>query len=111
MKKYSIVIATVLASASVFAEEAATHATAAAAAATGSDKGLLALAAALCMGIAVLGGTFGQGKAASAALEGIARNPAAQDKIFTPMLLSLALIESLVILGFLVAFVKIGGLL
>ncbi len=110
MKKYSIVIATVLASASVFAEEAVTHTTTAAAA-TGSDKGLLALAAALCMGIAVLGGTFGQGKAASAALEGIARNPAAQDKIFTPMLLSLALIESLVILGFLVAFVKIGGLL
>ncbi len=112
MKKYSIVIATVLASASVFAEEAATQATTTAvAAATSSDKGMLALAAALCMGIAVLGGTFGQGKAASAALEGIARNPAAQDKIFTPMLLSLALIESLVILGFLVAFVKIGGLL
>ncbi|MBN8535642.1 MAG: ATP synthase F0 subunit C [Deltaproteobacteria bacterium] len=110
MKKYSIVIATVLASASVFAEEAATQATTVAAA-TSSDKGMLALAAALCMGIAVLGGTFGQGKAASAALEGIARNPAAQDKIFTPMLLSLALIESLVILGFLVAFVKIGGLL
>lgn len=110
MKKYSIALAALLASASVFAEEAATQATAAAAA-TGSDKGMLALAAALCMGVAVFGGTFGQGKAASAALEGIARNPAAQDKIFTPMLLSLALIESLVILGFLVAFVKIGGLL
>lgn len=110
MKKYSIALATLLASASVFAEEAATQATAAAATA-GHDKGMLAIAAALCMGIAVFGGTFGQGKAASAALEGIARNPAAQDKIFTPMLLSLALIESLVILGFLVAFVKIGGLL
>jgi F-type H+-transporting ATPase subunit c len=108
MKKYTIALATLLASASVFAEEAATQATAAAA---GHDKGMLALAAALCMGVAVFGGTFGQGKAASAALEGIARNPAAQDKIFTPMLLSLALIESLVILGFLVAFVKIGGLL
>ncbi|MCK6600024.1 MAG: ATP synthase F0 subunit C [Bdellovibrionaceae bacterium] len=110
MKKYTIALATLLASASVFAEEAATH-TAAAATATGSDKGMLAIAAALCMGVAVLGGTFSQGKAASAALDGIARNPAAQDKIFTPMLLSLALIESLVILGFLVAFVKIGGLL
>lgn len=105
MKQLVTVLATVLASASVFAQEAATHTTAA------SDKGMLAIAAAICMGVAVLGGTLGQGKAASAALDGIARNPAAQDKIFTPMLLSLALIESLVILGFLVAFVKIGGLL
>ncbi len=111
MKKLVTVLATVLASASVFAQEAATHATTTTATAAGSDKGMLAIGAALCMGIAVLGGTLGQGKAASAALEGIARNPAAQDKIFTPMLLSLALIESLVILGFLVAFVKIGGLL
>lgn len=110
MKKLVTVLATVLASATVFAEEAA-QTTATAAAATGNDKGMLAIGAALCMGIAVLGGTLSQGKAAAAALEGIARNPAAQDKIFTPMLLSLALIESLVILGFLVAFVKIGGLL
>lgn len=107
MKNLVTVLATILASTSVFAQEAATHTTAAAS----SDKGMLAIGAALCMGIAVLGGTLGQGKAAAAALEGIARNPAAQDKIFTPMLLSLALIESLVILGFLVAFVKIGGLL
>ena len=110
MKNLVTVLATILASSTVFAEEAATQATAVAAAA-GNDKGMLAIGAALCMGIAVLGGTLGQGKAAAAALEGIARNPAAQDKIFTPMLLSLALIESLVILGFLVAFVKIGGLL
>lgn len=110
MKNTLITLASLLASTAVMAEEATTHA-ANAATAAGSDKGLLAIAAAVCMGVAVLGGTFGQGKAASAALEGIARNPAAQDKIFTPMLLSLALIESLVILGFLVAFVKIGGLL
>ncbi|MBL7557798.1 MAG: ATP synthase F0 subunit C [Bdellovibrionaceae bacterium] len=105
MKQLVTVLATVLASTSVFAQEAATHTTAS------SDKGMLAIAAAICMGVAVLGGTLSQGKAAAAALDGIARNPAAQDKIFTPMLLSLALIESLVILGFLVAFVKIGGLL
>lgn len=109
MKKLVTVLATVLASASVFAQEAATQTTAVATA--GDNKGMFAIAAALCMGIAVLGGTLSQGKAAAAALDGIARNPAAQDKIFTPMLLSLALIESLVILGFLVAFVKIGGLL
>ena len=110
MKNLVTVVATILASTTVFAQEAATH-TAAAATVVDPNKGMYAIGAALCMGIAVLGGTLGQGKAASAALEGIARNPAAQDKIFTPMLLSLALIESLVILGFLVAFVKLGGLL
>ena len=67
MKQLVTVLATVLASASVFAQEAATHTTAAAT--TGSDKGMLAIGAALCMGIAVLGGTLGQGKAAAAALE------------------------------------------
>ncbi len=109
MKNLVTVLVTILASTTVFAQDAATHP--AVAAASNDGKGLLAIGAAICMGIAVLGGTLGQGIAAAAALEGIARNPAAQDKIFTPMLLSLALIESLVILGFLVAFVKIGGLL
>ena len=60
-------------------------------------KGWIALAAGLGIGIAALGGGIGQGKAASAALDGIARNPGAADKIRTPMILGLALIESLVI--------------
>ena len=64
---------------------------------------LIAVGAALAIGMAALGGTLGQGKAAAAALEGIARNPEAQGKIFTPMLLAMALIESLVILGFVIA--------
>ena len=58
--------------------------------------------------LAALGGTMAQGKAASAALEGIARNPEAQGKIFTPMILGMALIESLVILGFVIAFMIQG---
>ena len=49
--------------------------------------------AGIAIGLAVLGGGLGQGRAASAALEGIARNPGAQSKIFTPMILSLALID------------------
>ena len=52
---------------------------------------------ALALGLAAIGGALGQGRAISAALEGIARNPSAQDKIFTPMILGLAFIESLVI--------------
>lgn len=66
-----------------------------------------AIAAAICMSVAVLGGAIGQSKAAVAALEGISRNPAASDKIFTPMIIALALIESLVLLAFVVAFIKI----
>ena len=51
----------------------------------------------LAMGIAAYGGTTAQSRAAAAALEGIARNPSAADKIQTPMILCLALMESLVI--------------
>jgi len=62
------------------------------------------LAAAIAISVAAFGGALGQGRAAAAALEGIARNPNARDAIFTPLILSLALIESLVIYALLVAF-------
>ncbi len=102
MKTAIVIATTLLASVSVFAQEAA-----AVAATTNPNSGLVAIAAAIAIGLAVLGGTSAQGKAAAAALEGMARNPAASDKLFTPLILSLALIESLVILAFLVAFVKL----
>ncbi len=98
MKKALLFAVTTLASVAAFAEEAA---------AGNSSAGLVAIGAGIAIGLAVLGGTSAQGKAAAAALEGIARNPAAGDKLFTPLILSLALIESLVILAFLVAFIKI----
>ncbi len=63
-----------------------------------------ALAAGLAIGLAVIGGALGQGRAAAAALEGISRNPGAAARIQTPMLIGLALIESLVLLAFAVAF-------
>lgn len=65
------------------------------------------LGAALAIGLAAFGGSLGQGRTASAALEGIARNPAAQGKIFVPMIIGLALIESLVLYAFVIAFTKI----
>jgi F-type H+-transporting ATPase subunit c len=64
----------------------------------------LALGAAIIMAAACGMGTFSQSRAASAALEGIARNPQAADKVFTPLILSFALIESLVIFGFAIAY-------
>jgi F-type H+-transporting ATPase subunit c len=62
------------------------------------------IGAGIAMGLAVLGGGLGQGRAASSALEGIARNPSAASKIQTPMLIALALIESLVLFALLVAY-------
>jgi len=68
----------------------------------------LAIAAGLAIAVAAFGGALGQGKAAAAALEGIARNPGASGKILTPMILALALIESLVIYALIIAFVLSG---
>ena len=67
------------------------------------QSGLIAIAAAIAVGMAALGGALGQGRAASAALDGIARNPQASGKIFTPMIIALALTESLVLLAWLIA--------
>ena len=64
----------------------------------------LAIGAGIAIGVAALGGGIGQGRTAGSAVEGIARNPNAADKIFTPMILGLALIESLVIYGLVIAF-------
>ena len=59
----------------------------------------------LAVAFAAYGGTAAQGKAAAAALEGIARNPSATDKLMTPMILGLALMESLVIFTWATIFV------
>ena len=67
-----------------------------------------ALAAGLAIGIAAAGCGLGQGRAAAAALEGIARNPGASDKLFTPMIIGLALIESLAIYALVIAIMLIG---
>ena len=69
-----------------------------------------AMAAAIAISVAAVGGAIGQGRAAAAALEGIARNPNASGKIFVPLILSLALIESLVIYALLIAGGFIGPL-
>ncbi len=66
--------------------------------------GLVAIGSALAIGLAALGGTLGQSRAADAALSGIARNPTAADKVFTPMIIALALIEFQAIMGFIIAY-------
>ncbi len=78
------------------------------AAAKEGAKGWIALAAGLGIGIAAFGGGMGQGRAAASALDGIARNPGASGKIMTPMILGLALIESLVIYALVISFMLLG---
>ncbi len=68
----------------------------------------LAIGSGIGIGIAAFGGALGQGRAAAAALEGIARNPEASSKIQTPMIIALALIESLVIYALVIAFLLQG---
>lgn len=71
-----------------------------------ADDGLAStnMAKALAIGLAALGGGLGQGRAASAALEGICRNPTSAATVQTPMLIGLAMIESLVIFALVVVF-------
>lgn len=76
--------------------------------AIGGQGGIMVFGAAIGLGLAALGGAIGQGKAAAAALDGIARNPGAADKIRGPMILGLALIESLVIYALVIAFLVVA---
>jgi F-type H+-transporting ATPase subunit c len=62
--------------------------------------------AAFAVAIAALGGAMGDGKAIAAACEGTARNPGAGGRIFTMLILGLALIETLVLFTFLTLFIK-----
>jgi F-type H+-transporting ATPase subunit c len=68
----------------------------------------IAIAAGFGIAIAAFGGALSQGRTASTALDGIARNPGAADKLFTPMILGLALIESLVIYALIISFILVG---
>jgi len=95
MKKSLGLLATWMGSVPAFAQEAA---------ASAGEKGWYALGAAILLGAAALGGTLGQGKIGAAAMDGIARNPQASKEMFTPMIIALALVESLVVISWVIAF-------
>lgn len=61
------------------------------------------VASGLSVGLAAIGPGIGQGTAAGAAVEGIARQPAQEGKIRGTLLLSLAFMEALTIYGLVVA--------
>jgi len=93
----ALVMLTLVVAPASFAQEAA---------GTGT-KGTLAIAAAFGMALAALGGALGQGKVASAACEGIARNPGAAGAIRAAMILGLVFIETLALLTLVIIFVKV----
>lgn len=62
----------------------------------------IAIGVGLGIGLAVLGAGIGQGLAANGALQGVARQPEAGGRLLTFMILGCALIESLVIIAFIV---------
>ncbi len=72
-----------------------------------SVKSMVALAAGLGIAIAAFGGALGQGMGIASALHGIARNPGASGKIVTPMIIGLAMVESLVIYSLVVSLLLI----
>jgi len=63
------------------------------------------LGAGLGIGIAAHGTGIGQGNATAKAVEGISRNPGASVKIITPMIIGLAMIESLAIYALVVSLI------
>ncbi|MBR2703383.1 MAG: ATP synthase F0 subunit C [Oscillospiraceae bacterium] len=71
-------------------------------------SGIIALAAALAISVSTIFPAFGQGKAASAAMEAIARQPEAAGEIRSTLILSLGLMEALTIYGLLIAFMLVA---
>ncbi|MES2643779.1 MAG: ATP synthase F0 subunit C [Myxococcota bacterium] len=67
------------------------------------------LGAGLAIGLAALGGGLGQGRTATAALEGMARNPQAAGQLQTPMLIALVFTETLTLFSIVIAG-KLSGL-
>ena len=73
-------------------------------AAGAGDRGLIALGAGLGLGMAALGTALGQGRATAAAMESIGRNPNSADRIQTPFIIGLALMEALTLYALVIAF-------
>ncbi len=77
-----------------------------------SYQAMLALTVPLALGLAAMASAFGLGRAVSAAMEAISRQPEAGGQIQTTMIIGCALIEALTIYVLVIAFVlqgKISG--
>jgi F-type H+-transporting ATPase subunit c len=68
----------------------------------------IAFSAGLAVAIAAFGAALGQGRVGAAAMESIGRNPNAADRLFLPLVLTLALLEALALYGFVIAIILTG---
>jgi len=75
---------------------------------TSDFRVMLALTVPLALGLAAFASAFGLGKAVSAAMEAIARQPEAAPKIQTAMIIGCALIEALTIYVLVTVFIFQG---
>jgi F-type H+-transporting ATPase subunit c len=94
---------TLVLSAAALAQESGAGLEGAVAAGGGMEQSVKWLAAGLTIALAVIACAFAQGRVIAATVEGIARNPGAQSKMFMPMILGLAIIESLAIYALVVS--------
>jgi F-type H+-transporting ATPase subunit c len=74
----------------------------------GEARMWIIISAGFGMAIATTAGAWSQSKGLIAALDGIARNPSAAGQMVTPMIIGLALIESLVIYTLIICFLILG---
>ena len=74
---------------------------------TDSSLGLKAVATGIAIGLAGAGGAVGMGIAAGKSVEGIARQPEAESKIRTTLMLGLVFIETAIIYALLVVILII----
>ena len=74
---------------------------------TDSSLGLKAVATGIAIGLAAAGGAVGMGIAAGKSVEGIARQPEAEIKIRTTLMLGLVFIETAIIYALLVVILII----
>ena len=66
------------------------------------------LAAAIAIGLAALGASFGNGLIVSKTIEGIARQPEARGMLQTTMFIGVALVEAIPIIAVVIAFMALG---
>lgn len=74
-------------------------------------KGTYALAAALAIGLAAMGGAIGMGIATGKALEAIGRQPEAEGKIKTDLILGIVFIETAIIYALIISILIVINIL
>ncbi len=70
--------------------------------------GIIAIGAGIAIGLAALGVGLGQGILAGKAMEGMARQPEISGKLTTGMIVAMAIMETALVLAFVIAILLFG---